>query len=187
MNLNPHYELRNRHATLSPSSPQWLNYTEDKMKTVWLNMLAKERGTQLHDLAARLINFKIRLPKKKQTLNLYVNDGIKYDMTTEQPFYYSDNCFGTCDAFVFDDNEGFLRIHDLKTGTTPAKMEQLEVYAALFCLEYGVNPMEISTELRIYQNDDVIIEEVDPLVIDEHMGKIILFDNLIERLKMENR
>ena len=29
-----------------------------------------------------------------------------------------------------------LRIHDYKSGITPAKMDQLMIYAALFCLEY---------------------------------------------------
>lgn len=51
-------------------------------------------------------------------------------MTPEQILYYSDRWFGTADSIAFDKN--MLRIHDLKTGRRPAKMEQLMVYAALF-------------------------------------------------------
>ena len=53
---------------------------------------------------------------------------------------------------------------DLKTGTAPAHMEQLEIYAALFLMEYekvfGVTPKNTKVNLRIYQNDD--IEEASP-------------------------
>lgn len=74
-----------------------------------------------------------KLPRLNKTLNAYVNDAIGYKMIPEQILFYSDNCFGTADAIVF--RNGLLRIHDLKTGVIPAHMEQLEVYAALFCLE----------------------------------------------------
>jgi hypothetical protein len=32
---------------------------------------------------------------------MYVNDAIGYQMTPEQPIYYSENCVGTADAISF--------------------------------------------------------------------------------------
>ena len=145
--------------------------------------MAVKRGTELHDLAARCIRLNQRLPRSEKTLNMYVNDAIGFKMTPEQPLYYSENCFGTCDAISFRKNQ--LRIHDLKTGVTPAHMEQLLIYASLFCLEYGIKPSTIETELRIYQSDEIIgyIPEPDELV--HIMDKIIYFDNIIKELKTE--
>jgi hypothetical protein len=104
-------------------------------------------------------------------------------MQPEQVLYFSDNCFGTADAISF--SNGMLRIHDLKTGIVPAKMDQLLVYAALFCLEYGVDPIDIQAELRIYQNDNVLVEKPVPEDIDAVMGKIIDFDLILDRLRNE--
>lgn len=84
-------------------------------------------------------------------------------MTPEQPLYFSDNCFGTADAISFRKNE--LRIHDLKTGSTPANLKQLEIYAALFCLEYNKDPTSIKIVLRIYQNNEIFEEEPEGSVI----------------------
>ena len=102
-------------------------------------------------------------------------------MDPEVVLYYSDNVFGTADAISFRNN--MLRIHDLKTGTGPVHMEQLLVYAALFCLEYKHKPGEIKTELRIYQNNDIDIlaptaEDILPI-----MDKIVHFDKLINKFK----
>jgi hypothetical protein len=102
-------------------------------------------------------------------------------MTPEQVLYYSDNCFGTADSISFRDN--LLRIHDLKTGSSPTHMEQLMIYAALFCLEYEVNPNSINIELRIYQNDEVNIFEPEANDIMEITKKIISFDKVINKLK----
>lgn len=102
-------------------------------------------------------------------------------MTPEQVLYYSDNCFGTADAISF--RKGLLRIHDLKTGAIPAHMEQLMIYAALFCLEYDVKPSEIKMELRIYQNDEVLIHNPTAEDIVPIMDKIITFDKVISKIK----
>ena len=104
-------------------------------------------------------------------------------MTPEQPLYYSENCFGTADAISFRRNQ--LRIHDLKTGSTPTSMHQLEVYTALFCLEYGKKPSSIKTELRIYQSDEVLVHEPSAEDILQIMDKIVKFDQIIERVKSE--
>ena len=104
------------------------------------------KGTELHDFAAKCITLGQKLPKSQKTLNMYVNDAIGFKMVPEQPLFYSENCFGTTDAIAFRNR--MLRIHDLKTGVIPAHMEQLEIYAALFCLEYKIKPADIEMELR---------------------------------------
>lgn len=183
MNFNKHSNLEGAHAFLSASKYSWLNYDEDQLSEAFLRFCAIQRGTELHDLAKRLIKLGVKLPKKRETLNLYVNDAIGFGMTPEQPLFYSVNSFGTADAICFRKN--FLRIHDLKTGSTPAKMKQLEIYAALFCLEYGMKPSHIGIELRIYQNDEVLVHRPEELVISDTMAKIVEFDARIEKMKAE--
>ena len=183
MNFNKHYAQEGQHAFLSASQYHWLNYSDEKLRDRFRTWKATERGTRLHALAAQLIDEGITLPRTHKTLNMYVNDGIGYKMTTEQVLYFSDNCFGTADSITF--NKDFLRIHDLKTGVTPAHMEQLEIYAALFCLEYSIRPGEIGMELRLYQNDEKIIfcptaEDILPI-----MDRIITADKIITELKGE--
>jgi hypothetical protein len=103
-------------------------------------------------------------------------------MTCEQTLFYSTNCFGTADTISFRRNK--LRIHDLKTGITATSEKQLEVYAALFCLEYGVDPSTIGIELRIYQRDEIRIFEPNPEIIYSIMDTIVEFDNYIEAIKL---
>lgn len=114
---------------------------------------------------------------------MYVNDAIGFRMRPEQVLYFSDNCFGTTDAISF--KSGVLRIHDLKTGVTPASLHQLEIYTALFCLEYGIKPGDIEIELRIYQNDDVLVGKPEGPDIVPIMDKIIIFDKRINKIKQE--
>lgn len=183
MNFNTHLTISGKHAFLSPSSYHWINYTDDKLETRFTASQAAARGTALHDLAHEAINLGIKLSKANPTLSMYVNDAIGYKMTVEQPLYYSDNCFGHADTISFRRNT--LRIHDLKTGVTPASFTQLEVYAAIFCLEYGVSPYDIAMEFRLYQNNAVNVAEGNPDVIFNIMDKIILFDQKIEIMKAE--
>ena len=180
MNFIEHSELVGQHAFLSASKYSWVNYDPGKLISTYKNFQAAQRGTELHDFARRCIELGQKLPRSNKTLNMYVNDAIGYRMTPEQVLFYSGNCFGTADAISF--KNGRLRISDLKTGVTPVKMTQLEVYTALFCLEYNVKPGEIETELRIYQNDDVMfyIPEVD--TIAHVMDQIVVCDRLIEEL-----
>lgn len=148
--------------------------------------LANERGTQFHELAAKLITMGVGLPDTDATLSRYVNDAILYHMTPEQPLYYSENCYGTADTIGFDEVGGYLRIHDLKTGDHKASMDQLRVYAAIFCLEYHFSPYDLSgIELRIYQSDNVRIEFADPDLIDSYMKRIIEADIEVNQLREE--
>jgi len=147
--------------------------------------MAAQRGTDLHNLAHEAIRLGINLSRNNKALSTYVNDAIRYRMVCEQPLYYSENCFGTADTISFQ--RGKLRIHDLKTGVIVASERQLEVYAALFCLEYGISPFDIEIELRIYQRDDVRIFETFPEAISEIMNKIVIFDQQIEHMKASDR
>ena len=185
MLFNQHTNLVGKHAFLSPSSYHWINYDEDKLDRAYEASVAAARGTKLHALAHDLIKLGVKLPSSSKTLNLYVNDAIGYRMTPEQPLFYSQNCYGTADCIGFQKRGNFLRIHDLKTGVTPASEHQLEVYAALFCMEYKFSPFHLKTELRIYQSDEVRVYEADPDVIFHIMDRIKTFDKRIEAMRQE--
>lgn len=181
MKFNYHPNLEGAHAFLSPSKYAWVAYDDEKLESVYANWRASQRGTELHELAAKLINLGVKLPKANKTLNLYVNDGIGFRMSTEVCLFYSINAFGTADTISFRNN--FLRIHDLKNGRTPASIKQLEIYTALFCLEYGFNPRDIEIELRLYQLDEVLVENPDPEDILFIMERIVKFDKRINEIK----
>lgn len=183
MNFNNHSKLEGLHAFLGASKYHWLNYDEKRLREVWSTSEAAARGTELHDFAARCIRLRQKLEDNNQTLNMYVNDAIGYLMTPEVVLYYSDFCFGTTDAISFRDN--FLRIHDFKSGSIPAHFEQLEIYDALFCLEYGKDPNKIEHELRIYQSQQVLTHVPDPKDIRFIMEKIINSDKILNQIKGE--
>lgn len=183
MNFNKHLNLVGQHAFLGASTYHWINYSDDKIADVYVKMLAKQRGTELHEFAAQCIKLRQKLPKSNKTLNMYVNDAIGYRMIPEQVLYYSDNCFGTADSIVFKD--GLLRIHDLKTGVAPAHMEQLFIYDALFCLEYRIKPGEIQIENRLYQSDDILVAKPTAEDIVPIIDRIITSDKIIEKIKQQ--
>lgn len=185
MRFNRHLELKNKHSFLSPSSYHWLRYDVEKLRASYISSIAQQRGIDLHNLASELIRLNVSLPKTHKTLNMYVNDAIGYRMTPEQGLYFSPNCFGTADAISY--RRSLLRIHDLKTGVTPASMDQLRVYAALFFLEYGnVAKLEESKiELRIYQSNDILVDNPETSLIKEIMNHIILLDKELRKLKEE--
>lgn len=184
MIFKEHSDLKGQHAFLGASKYHWINYDEEKLIKSFEKQLAIAKGTELHELAHRLIKANVKLPKSQKTLNMFVNDAIGYKMETEQVLYYSDNCFGTADAISFRKKQ--LRIHDLKTGENPASMAQLLIYAAIFCLEYNVKPGEIDVELRLYQNNEVLVKEPEIDELLHVMDKIITFDKIINQIKQEN-
>lgn len=181
MKWNDHSKYEGQHAFLSASNYHWINYDDDKLIFMFKTSQATIAGTETHDFASRCIKRNQRLPKVKKTLEMFVNDAIGYRMQSEQILYFSENCFGTADAITFDKKT--LRIFDLKTGTIKAHMEQLMVYAALFCLEYGINPVDISIDLRIYQNNDIQYCEPPAEAIIQIMATIKRFDRLINKAK----
>lgn len=181
MNFNNHSSLEGQHAFLGASKYHWVNYDEAKVAESYTKFLAAQKGTELHEFAAQCIRLGQKLPKSNKTLNMYVNDAIGYKMVPEQVLYFSENCFGTADAIIFRNN--LLRIHDFKSGVVPAHMEQLEIYAALFCLEYQVKPEDVDIELRLYQNNEVLYHTPEAGEIVPIMNKIIKFDKIIRKLK----
>jgi len=178
-----HLNLEGLHAPFSPSQSSWLRYDDDKVVEVYNNKKAAEMGTRLHQWAKDTIDLGIKQPRSKQTLYAYVNDAIGYKMSTEVVLYYSDRFFGTADAISF--RKGVLRIHDLKTGKTPVHMEQLRIYAALFCLEYKIKPGEIDMELRIYQNDEILYDKPTAEDILPIMDHIVHLNKILEKIDYE--
>lgn len=155
LKFNNHNELNGMHAFLSPSGYHWLKYDKDKLKKNWRNRQNMARGTYLHELASMMIKTRTKAAPHRKALNLFVNDAIGFRMNSEVVLYYSDNCFGTADAIRFDKDTLELRIFDLKTGESKPSFDQLLIYAALFCLEYGYDPRKLKLmQLRLYQFND---------------------------------
>lgn len=186
MAFNRHKNLSGLHAPFSPSQSSWLRYDDEKVVEVYNNRRAAEVGTRLHQWAKDTIDLGIRQPRSDKTIYAYVNDAIGFKMDTEVVLFYSDRFFGTADAISF--RKGVLRIHDLKTGKVgkiESHIEQLEIYAALFCLEYNIKPGEIEIELRVYKNDQVVchkpaVDEIVPI-----MDHIVHLDKLLLKLERE--
>ena len=181
MNFYNHSNLEGLHAPFSASQSSWLRYSDDKAIEVYRNKKAAEMGTRLHEWAAETINLGIKQPKSKKTLSLYVNDAIGFKMNTEVVLFYSKYFFGTADAICF--RNGMLRIHDLKTGKSGKiedHIDQLKVYASLFCLEYKVKPGEINMELRVYKEDEVLVYNPTADEILPVMDKIVHLNKILE-------
>ena len=186
MIFNKHLNLEGLHAPFSASQSAWLRYDDDKAVEVFENKKSAEMGTRIHAWAKETIDLGIKQPRSNKTLYAYVNDAIGYKMSTEVVLYYSDYFFGTADAISFRNN--VLRIHDLKTGSSGKienHIEQLEVYAALFCLEYRVKPGEIKMELRVYKSDEVLVHTPTSEDILPIMDKIISLNKILEQIDKE--
>ena len=184
MKFNNHYNLEGLHAPFSASQSSWLRYDDDKAMDVYINRKAAQMGTRLHAWAKETIDLGIKQKNSKQTLYSYVNDAIRYKMSTEVVLFYSERFFGTADAISFRNN--FLRVHDLKTGKGPVHPEQQLVYVALFCLEYRIKPGELEgCECRIYQNDNILIMNPTAEDILPIMDKIVHLDKLLEKIDEE--
>lgn len=183
MNFNKHLSVEGLHAFLGASKYHWVHYNDEKLIETYRKTQAAQRGTELHAFAAHCIKMKQKLSDEQKTLNMYVNDAIDFNMTPEQVLYYSENAFGTADAISFDNN--VLRIHDYKSGVVPGHVEQLEIYVALFCLEYSISPFDIDMRLRIYQSDQKFKFRPKPEEIVFIKTKIINYDQLIDNLKNE--
>ena len=182
MHFNKHLNLHGEHAFLSPSQHHWIHYTPERLVERWTTARAAAYGSMQHEYARREIEAG-NLSGLVGTVGLYINDAIRYRMTCEQILYYSENCFGTADTISFRYNT--LRIHDLKTGVIKGSVHQLEVYAALFCLEYNKDPRKIKMELRIYQSDEVSVYDADPEDVLFIMDRIRKFDKIITHHRME--
>jgi hypothetical protein len=185
MHFKEHSNLAGAHAFLSPSSYHWINYTTEKLTHRWHTAQASILGVEHHRFADEAIA-RGWYQDDDTTLSMYINDCIRFRMTPEVLLYYSDNCFGTADAIAY--RYGKLRISDYKSGMTKASIHQLEVYAAIFCLEYEVHPWDIqSIQLRIYQFGECHLYDGDPDFILQIMEKIIAFDSQLNILRQEEK
>lgn len=197
-------DLEGKHAVFAPSSPHWMRYDNDRLIAYYINSCAALIGTSLHELAARLIKKEQHLKTTDTsfvsfhlmeagfdrkiirrfvgpffpTFRAYVNDAIDLNMMPEVKLYYSDLFFGTTDAIQFYDSEKLLRVHDLKTGVSPAKMEQLETYAALYCLQYKNDPLSMNFELRLYQ-EEVVVHKPAPTEIRQICDTIVHHNKVV--------
>lgn len=181
MRFNKHWQVEGKHAFLGASKYHWIRYDIEKMKKIWENKFASERGTRLHNLAAFCIRERVKLAPDGSTLSLYVNDAIGFKMTPEQVLFFNDDCFGTADAISFRKN--VLRVHDLKTGLHPGSFDQPKIYCALFCLEYNQNPYDIEMIMRIYQDGQIFEEIADPAEIKAIMDTIGVFTKEIDVMR----
>ena len=212
MTFNRHSELEGRHAILSPSKHYWMNYDDEGLIRSYISSFATDIGTLVHEFAADRIKYRIPMDiesdEAKNSLlihlmkngipfraieldrifsNLvpYVNDCIGYRMESEIVLKYSELCFGTADAIGVRRN--WLRIHDLKTGTMRASMDQLLLYAGLFFLEYkrDYRPQTMKVELRIYQNSEITVMQPTSEEIKAVMDKIIHGNNVLMKNALE--
>lgn len=181
MNLKSTSNTPTDHAFLSPSKFSWIRYDKEKLVKAFYNYMNVERGTKLHAIAADLISERIVQKNLHKTFNMYVNDAIKYKMEPEKLLKWSDNLFGTADALAFDGK--LLRIHDLKTGIGKVHMDQLKIYAGLYCLINYIDPTTIEFELRLYWQDEVIIENPEPEEIVDFMNRMLEADKIITEIR----
>lgn len=211
MIFNKHSEYEGKHAILSASKYHWLKDSDEELIARYNSSFAQQIGTVAHAYAKKRIEHRMpmedcRAEKNALLLYLldngipfqvidldrlfynlvpYVNDSIGFKMTPELLLLYSDCMFGTADSLSYSRN--VLRIHDLKTGGTPASMDQLMIYAGLFYLEYKkqVNFQKSRTELRIYQNQEVLCHTPTNSDISGVMERIIHGSGVIENYIVE--
>ena len=186
MNFIKHSNLEGLHAPFGASQSSWLRYDDNKIIEVYKNKQAAEIGTRLHAWAKETIDLGIKQPRSNKTIYAYVNDAIGYKMSTEVVLFYSKYFFGTADAISF--RNGLLRIHDLKTGKSGKiedHIEQLEIYAALFCLEYKIKPGDIEIELRLYKQDEVLVHRPTAEDILPIIDKIVHLNKILESIDEE--
>lgn len=201
------------HTFISPSKHYMMSYNREQLFKAWRATWATTIGDYLHLYARDRIRCKnkvTRYDRKEVEFELlrkgvpanafdmaiifenfknYVNDAIGFQLRPEQALKYS-TIGGTADAISFEEVKGkeytgILRIHDYKSGLTPASMKQLEGYAALYHLEYKRKPGLTKTILRIYQSvldedgevfADIREEEPEPELIAQRMDIYVTQD-----------
>lgn len=114
---------------------------------------------------------------------LFICDSIGFRMESEQKLSVSKIIEGTADAVRYYPKENLLRVSDLKTGSRPAKIEQVFVYAALYCYENRLDPLKTNFETRIYQNGEVYIEHPSGDVISNALNISLHLDEVVEKFR----
>ena len=175
--------IQDKHALFSPSEKAWIRYDKEKIVNKVQQAEAILRGTLLHELAASCIKLKVTLGKENGIISEYVQDCIQCGCETERQVYYSEYIYGTADAIRFDVDARLLYIFDLKTGEKAVPIDQVLIYAAIWCLEHGISPEDINYDLRIYSNTRPIrlaTEESGPQVaaqVRKAMDQIVFVNN----------
>lgn len=164
-----------KHAVFSPSEKYWVNYDRARIIQRYDQVIAIERGTALHELAAKCIDLKIHLDPCEGVIATYVSDCISYKMDTEVELVFTNEINGTADAIRYDRESNTLYVFDLKTGSTKASLVQVMIYAALWCCVHNRDPLTLSYDLRIYHNQypEKIDTESDPQ-LGERINDIIV-------------
>lgn len=209
--FDKHPELCDKHAFLAPSKISWQRYDLEKLFVAIEREKASAIGTVFHDMAAdhilkkkkyslstlvgimedRLIqndlySCYLDLKPMAQNIKNFVDDAILFRMQPEVTLVYNSVfAFGKADAISYNMKDSVLRIHDLKTGSTPAHMEQLYAYAAYFCLNYKFKPSDIDIHLRIYQHGEIFEETPDLDALVHLMDTIVTFTNEWIKMKEE--
>lgn len=203
-------KFKGTHAKLNASNSSWRRYkTEEQFYNKYVADYAQDLGTAVHNLSEDLINFKIKVNKNDKhllmyaiakagipknaydldfifpTFAMYVNDAIGYRMTAEKVIGYSEVAYGTSDAISLKD--GLLRIHDLKTGHSPAHMDQLITYAAFYCLNNDIKPESIKFELTLYQAGDKLTYIPTSEEVAEAMQETVNGSDIMMRFLEEGR
>ena len=182
--FNKHPEIKDgQHAIFAPSQKLLSrdSLTEEQIYNLLRSKYASQIGTEIHSVAARMIEqkqpvtkaglralifdalYQAHIPRSLiqpdeylDTVIPYIKDAIGFGLSPEVPIIYNyPIAFGTADAIRYNPIKGELRIHDLKTGRTPASLDQLIEYAAYFFLEYHLKPADTQVILCIYQNGDI--------------------------------
>lgn len=168
--------LQLKYSTLKDLSHSILSY-------IYRKYYDEERA-EITETGNKILQTARVLPKEKLvTLQQYINDGSGFRMKTEQTLVYSDFIYGTADAIRYEDD--VLRISDYKSGKHPVSMDQLLVYAALFCLEYKVDPMKTKFHLRIYQQGKIICNEPEGSQILDIANRIVYVNKVATSVRGE--
>jgi hypothetical protein len=117
------------------------------------------------------------------TTKQFINDSIGFRMESEKRLTVSSMIYGTADAVRYYTKENLLRVSDLKTGKRPAKIEQVFIYAALYCYEYNLKPLNTNFEARIYQNGEIFIEQPSGEDIDDILKNILHKDEVAKKFE----
>lgn len=104
-------------------------------------------------------------------------------MESEQKLSVSKVIEGTADAVRFYPKDNLLRISDLKTGSRPAKIEQVFIYAALYCYENRLDPLKTNFEARIYQNGEIYIEQPTGEEIKSLLNTILHINEVVSKFE----
>ena len=171
MIFNKHSELEGRHAILSPSKHYWLNYDDEGLMRNYISSFATDIGTLVHEYASDRIKYRLPIDieneeAKNGLLMHLLKNGIPFRVIDLDRLFYN------LVPYVND-----------AIGYRMASMDQLLCYAGLFFLEYkrDYRPQTMKVELRIYQNQEVLVNQPSSEEVKAVMDKIIHGDAVLSK------